>query len=216
MSRRLLVATGNRGKLREYATLLRSLGVAVEGLEDHPGVELPPETGTTFEANALLKARAAAAASGVLALADDSGLAVHALDGRPGVFSARYGPPGLDDAGRCQHLLEELSKVEADGRGATFVCVIAVARPDGHARTLRGETHGRILTAGRGEGGFGYDPLFLVPELGQTYAELDAASKNRISHRGRAVTGLPALLGPASDLWTAGAGEPGSGATSRG
>ncbi len=199
--RRLLVATGNPGKLREYASLLQSLQVQVEGLAQHPAVELPPETGSTFEANALLKARAAARATGVLTLADDSGLAVHALGGRPGVFSARYGGPGLDAAGRCRHLLGELEEVPQEERGATFVCVIAVARPDGHALTVRGETHGRILRAGRGQGGFGYDPLFVVEELGRTYAELDAGLKNRISHRGKAVVGLPTLLAEDSELW---------------
>jgi len=203
MSRRLLVvATANPGKLRELRALLRELGsdrdLEVVGLDAVPGLEMPEE-GDDYAANAAAKARAAARAAGLPALADDSGLEVDALDGRPGPRSARYGGPGLDDAGRVRRLLEELAGVEGSRRGARFVCVAALALPGGEGsggdaagqvHTARGEWPGRILEAPRGEGGFGYDPIFWDEEHGAAAAELPARVKNRISHRARAVAGL--------------------------
>ena len=186
---RWAVATGNAGKLREIRAILFDLDLELVGLADLPAVELPEE-GDDYTANALAKARAVARASGMPALADDSGLEVDALGGGPGPRSARYGGPGQDDAGRVARLLEDLAGVPRERRGARFVCVAALAGPDGSARTARGECAGRILTAPRGAGGFGYDPVFWVEELGAAMSELPAALKNRISHRGRAFGAL--------------------------
>jgi len=203
MSRRpLVVATANPGKLRELRALLAGSGrdgeLEVLGLDGVPGLEMPEE-GDDYAANAAAKARAAARAAGLPALADDSGLEVDALDGRPGPRSARYGGPGLDDAGRVRRLLAELAGVPGPRRGARFVCVAALALPAGEGgagaeagevHTARGEWPGRILEAPRGEGGFGYDPIFWDEEHGAAAAELPARVKNRISHRARAVAGL--------------------------
>ena len=193
-SARLLVATSNPGKVMEYRELLGELGLDVEGMELHPEVQLPEEKGSTYQENAELKALTAARSSGLVTLADDSGLGVDALDGRPGVHSARFGGAGKDDPGRCLHLLERMEGLPPGRRGATFTCVISVATPQGEVRSVCGEVRGRILDRPRGEGGFGYDPLFLLPELGQTFAELDRKQKNRLSHRGLAVARLRGLL----------------------
>ena len=186
----LVIASGNAGKVREFAALLAELPLVVrpqpEGLE----VE---ETGTTFAENARLKAEAVARATGCWALADDSGLAVDALGGAPGVLSARYAP---SDAERIARLLTELTAAgasEAPSRGAAFIAALALADPSGMVRlAVEGRCEGRIIKAPRGAGGFGYDPVFLVPELGLTFAEMDKATKGRVGHRGRAF----ALLEP--------------------
>jgi XTP/dITP diphosphohydrolase len=189
----LLVATGNPGKLREIRAILASLQVRWRSLRDFPEVALPEE-GDDYAGNALTKARVAARASGCVAVADDSGLEVAGLGGRPGAHSARYGGPGLDDAGRVRHLLEEMRGLAGADRAARFVCVAAVASPSGDALTARGECPGRILPAPRGRGGFGYDPVFVSSELGRPMAELSEVEKNRISHRGRAFAALrPAI-----------------------
>ena len=186
----LVIASGNAGKIREFATLLAGLELEVrpqpEGLE----VE---ETGSSFAANARIKAEAVARATGCWALADDSGLAVDALDGAPGVFSARYAP---SDAERIARLLRELEALAAAGgeRSARFTAALAVADPSGAIRLeVEGHCPGEILEAPRGSGGFGYDPVFYVPEAGLSFAEMDKATKGRIGHRGRAF----ALLEPA-------------------
>lgn len=190
----LLVATQNRGKLREYQRLLTAytlLTTVDAGLGDFD-VE---ETGATFAENAILKARAYMQASGLITLADDSGLAVDALDGRPGVYSARYGGPGLDDAGRRAKLLADLRDVPDDQRTARFMCVVAVARPGVDAvLQVEGRVEGRILHAERGTGGFGYDALFQPDGHAQTFGELPADVKDGLSHRGRAVAALKPLL----------------------
>lgn len=190
----LLVATQNRGKLREYQRLLTDytlLTTADAGLGDYD-VE---ETGATFAENAILKARAYMQASGLITLADDSGLAVDALDGRPGVYSARYGGPGLDDAGRRAKLLADLRDVPDDRRTARFMCVVAVARPGvDEVLQVEGRVEGRILHAERGTGGFGYDALFQPDGHAQTFGELPAEVKDGLSHRGRAVAALKPLL----------------------
>ena len=190
---RLLIATGNPGKLREFEALLGT-GFVLEGLADHSEVKLPPE-GTDYAANAAAKARAAARASGLAALADDSGIEVAALGGAPGPLSARYGGGALDDAGRVRHLLAEL---RAHGPGATraarFVCCAALALPSGELHVEFGECAGEILRAPRGAGGFGYDPIFSPDAGARSMAELTEAEKNRISHRARALAALaPAL-----------------------
>lgn len=190
----LLVATQNRGKLREYQRLLTEytlLTTVDAGLGDFD-VE---ETGATFAENAILKARAYMQASGLITLADDSGLAVDALDGRPGVYSARYGGPGLDDAGRRAKLLADLRDVPDDRRTARFMCVVAVARPGvDEVLQVEGRVEGRILHTERGTGGFGYDALFQPDGHAQTFGELAAEVKDGLSHRGRAVTALKPLL----------------------
>lgn len=199
MMTRLLIATQNAGKVAEYRRLLAGLaGVECVGT-DAVGLAAMEvnETGTTFEANARLKALAYAPASGLVALADDSGLMVDALGGAPGVYSARYGGDGLDDAGRRAHLLAALAGVPEGQRGARFVCVIAIATPDGATcHTVSGVCEGRILTQERGSGGFGYDALFVPEGHTRTFAELDSATKNALSHRGRAArSALPLLAG---------------------
>jgi XTP/dITP diphosphohydrolase len=191
-------ATANRGKLRELTALLSGLGLEVRGLDALPPIEFPAEA-DDYEANAVAKARAAARASGLPAVGDDSGLEVRALGGAPGPRSARYGGPDLDDAGRVAHLLEALAEVEPTRRGARFVCVAALVTPAGAVQVARGEWAGRILAAARGVGGFGYDPVFWIDELGAAAAELPPTLKNRVSHRARALAGLrEALAGVAA------------------
>lgn len=188
-----LVATGNAGKLSEIQALCADWPVAWRSLRDVPGVTLPPE-GRDYRENALAKARTAAAASGLPALGDDSGLEVEALGGAPGPLSARYGGPGLDDAGRVQRLLGALREVPAGRRGARFVCWVAWADPTGEARVAEGAVAGRILPTPRGAGGFGYDPVFAPEELSLSMAELPRARKNALSHRARALAALAATL----------------------
>lgn len=185
----MVVATANAGKLREFRAILAELPVALRGLADFPGVALPEE-GEDYVENAVAKARAAARGSGRPALADDSGLEVAALGGAPGPRSARYGGPGLDDAGRCRRLLEALAGAGSADRSARFVCVAALATPEGEVVTARGECRGRILEAPRGAGGFGYDPVFEVEGRGRAMAELAPGEKNRLSHRARALRAL--------------------------
>ena len=183
----LVIASGNAGKVREFAGLLAALPVQVR--PQPPGLEVE-ESGSTFAENARLKAVAVARASGAWALADDSGLCVAALGGAPGIHSARYAPT---DGARIDRLLRELDQALAADRGARFVAALALAAPDGRVLLeVEGHCPGEITTAPRGEGGFGYDPVFLVPELGLTFAELDRDTKGRVGHRGRAF----ALLEP--------------------
>jgi XTP/dITP diphosphohydrolase len=185
----LVLATRNAGKAREVASILAALDVRIEPLAADV---MLPEEGDSYEANAVAKALAAARATGCVALGDDSGLEVDALGGAPGPLSARYGGAGLDDAARSAALLAALEAVPDAERGARFVCVAAVATPRGDVATARGVCEGRLLRAARGEGGFGYDPIFAVG--GSTMAELPAAEKDALSHRGRAFRALlPAL-----------------------
>ncbi len=190
----LLVATGNRGKLRELEELLAGVVERVSSLADVPGIGAAVEDGETFEENAVKKARHAAAASGLPAIADDSGLVVDALGGRPGVYSARYAGEGAGDAANNERLLAELATVPPAQRTAAFKSVIALCLPSGDCRTFSGEVRGIILSTPAGDNGFGYDPLFLVPEYGKTMAELPLTVKNRISHRGRAFALLKEYL----------------------
>ncbi len=183
---KLLIATGNPGKVAEYKQLLGGLPCEFASLRD-VGVDFEvEETGETFEDTPRLKAEAYAQASGLMTLADDSGIEVDVLGGAPGVRSARYGGSGLDDPGRVQLLLRELQRVPDKGRTGRFVCVIAIARPGTETRVVRGTVEGRIAHAPRGTGGFGYDPIFLLPDRGLTTAELQPDEKNAISHRGAA------------------------------
>lgn len=193
MTATLLVATGNPGKLREMRSLLADLPVAWYSLADLPDVTLPDE-GDEYAPNAIAKAVEAARQSGYVAIADDSGLEVAGLEGRPGPHSARYGGPGLDDRGRVAHLLDELAGITGDGRRARFVCHAAVAQPDGRHDTSVGVCEGAILDAPRGDEGFGYDPVFLCDARGVAMAELPESDKNTLSHRARAFAALrPAI-----------------------
>ena len=182
---KLVFATRNIGKLEEARRILGS-GVTIFGAAEMrlPEVE---ETGDTFEQNARLKALAAVARTGLPSLGDDSGLQVDALHGRPGVRSARYGGPGLDDAGRRKLLLQELDAVPDGERGAVFVCVLVLALPEGREVVARGACRGAILHEERGDGGFGYDRLFLPDGQSGTFGELAADVKNTISHRAKAL-----------------------------
>jgi XTP/dITP diphosphohydrolase len=188
------VATGNAGKLREFRALLAGLPFEVVG-QAELGVVAPEETGTRFVDNALLKARHAAAVTGLEALADDSGLEVDALGGAPGVFSARYAGEAADDAANNAKLIAALATVPPPLRSARYRCVLVLLGPGPDAAPLiaEGVWEGSILTSPRGSGGFGYDPYFWLPELGASAAELDPALKNRLSHRGRAFAALRAL-----------------------
>ena len=189
---KFILATHNPGKLREMSDILSHLGVEVVSPADMGITVEVEETGTTFAENAMLKAKAICAASGLPAIADDSGLCVDALNGGPGVYSARYGGEGLDDRGRYMLLLNSLRGQTT--RAAHFACAIACAFPDGKTLTAEGRCDGAIAFAPLGEGGFGYDPVFLVPEKGKTFAQLTAEEKSAISHRGRALRDVSAKL----------------------
>jgi XTP/dITP diphosphohydrolase len=192
--RRLVLATANRAKGRELAALLAGLPYRIQDLSDFPAVVLPPEGESSYAENALGKARAVTAATGALALADDSGIEVDAFGGRPGVLSARYGGEGLTDSERNALMLRELRGVPAARRTARYRAVIAVTAPDGREATVEGTVEGVLLEEPRGAGGFGYDPLFYYPPLGATLAELPPAAKHAVSHRGRAMTRARELL----------------------
>ncbi len=194
MMQTLLVATHNRGKLREYQELLRDLPVRLVYLDEVGIHEDVPETGSTFEENAVQKATAYARLSGLLTLADDSGLEVDALGGRPGVHSARYAGPNASDEARIRKLLAELDGVPPEQRTARFRCVIAIATPAGDVITATGTVEGVIADAPRGHHGFGYDPVFYLPDRGCTMAELPPEEKNRISHRARAAQAIKPRL----------------------
>lgn len=185
---RVLVATSNPGKFRELKDGLAPLGWQLLSLLDFP-FKMPPEEGSTFEDNAVLKAAYAAKYSGLPTIADDSGLEVEALGGEPGIYSARYGGRKTD-VERNIYLLERLKTTPPGKRGARFVAVVVVAYPDGYMEMYRGETQGEILEAPRGEWGFGYDPLFYLPQTGRTFAEMTMEEKAQHSHRGKAIKAL--------------------------
>ena len=183
---KVILASKNPHKLTELSVILSQHGFEI-ALESEYGLDIDvDETGTTFEENSLLKAEAVMKASGLPVLADDSGLMVDALDGAPGVYSARYGHKSSDGE-RTAFLLENMKDVPDDKRTAKFVCVITCLWPDGRKIVARGECPGVITREVHGENGFGYDPVFYLPELGMTYAELPSQQKNAISHRARAL-----------------------------
>jgi XTP/dITP diphosphohydrolase len=189
---RLVAATHNPGKARELAALLEGRFEVVTAAA--LGLAEPEETEQTFEGNALVKARAAAKASGLVALADDSGLSVAALGGAPGIYSARWAGPGRD-FGRAMALVEQrLAESVSDDPAAWFTCALAIAWPDGPAVVVEGRVDGRLTFPPRGDKGFGYDPIFLPEGLGRSFGELDAAEKETLSHRGRAFAKLKAAL----------------------
>ena len=183
----LLVATSNRGKFREIQAYLQDVVARLYSSADFPELPAVEEDGATFAENAVKKAASAAMASGMAVISDDSGLLVDALGGRPGVYSARFAGEGASDADNNARLLEELAGVPWQLRTAAFQSVIALCQPGEGCLTFSGEVKGIILDAPRGDGGFGYDPLFLVPEFGLTVAELSMDVKNAISHRGKAL-----------------------------
>jgi XTP/dITP diphosphohydrolase len=190
--RELVLATHNRGKAAEIVALLSDFEVRIRTLEAFPGIGEIPETGTTFAENALIKARAVARATGLAALADDSGLEVAALNGAPGVYSARFSGPGATDAQNNAKLLRLMADVAWRDRQARFVCVIAVHVPQDGGRELlaEGAWSGRIALEAAGNKGFGYDPLFLDEELGLTAAQMQPKQKNERSHRAAALRAL--------------------------
>ncbi len=183
---KLILATNNNGKVREYRNLLRELSFQVVTLAEQGITTVVDEVGSTLEENAGLKATAMANESGLLALADDSGLEVDALGGEPGPLSARYAGENASDRERVSYLLSRMEDVPWAERTARFRCIIALASPDGRIELCSGECDGLIMLKPRGESGFGYDPVFYLPELDMTMAELPLETKNRISHRGRA------------------------------
>ena len=190
-----VLASSNVGKLRELAAILAPLGYELV-TQSSLGIDTPPETGITFAENALLKARHAARLSGLPAIADDSGIEVDALGGRPGVYSARYAGEGATDPSNLRKMLDELRSIPADQRSARYQCVIAFVRTAGDPSPLiaHGTWEGRILLEPRGTGGFGYDPIFQPAGLDSSAAELSAAEKNARSHRGEALRALAQLL----------------------
>ncbi len=189
-AQRILIATRNPGKVREFALALEPEGfdgVGMDALDDGGEIE---ETGETFEANARLKAEGYSTRTDMLVLADDSGIEVDALDGAPGVQSARYGGPGLDDEGRTRLFVQELEGVPDERRTARFRCVLALAREGKTLATFDGVIEGHINHGPEGENGFGYDPVFFHPPSGCTTAQLTPAEKQKISHRGQAIAAL--------------------------
>ncbi|MCX7700420.1 MAG: RdgB/HAM1 family non-canonical purine NTP pyrophosphatase [Gemmataceae bacterium] len=187
----LVLATRNRKKREEIVAILSDLGLLFGDLSDWPNLPEVEETGTTFEENARLKAIAVARGTGHWALGEDSGLVVPALGGAPGVYSARYAGRQGDDEANNAKLLAELAKRPDADRSAYYVCTAALADPTGHVHVVtEGRCHGRILDAPRGSGGFGYDPLFLIPEYHRTFAELSPRVKHALSHRARALERL--------------------------
>lgn len=185
---RIVLASKNPHKLIEISKITEKFGMELV-LESELGVDIDvEETGTTFEENSLLKARAVMEATGLPALADDSGIAVDALNGEPGVYSARYGfDESLDDWGRLQLLLKNMEPVPDGKRQAKYVCVITFVTPEGEVIQARGESHGEILRSPIGDGGFGYDPIFYYPPFGKTFAQVSAEEKNAVSHRAEAL-----------------------------
>ncbi len=188
----IVLATGNTGKIKEFEAMFGASmpGLVVLGLKDFPHIGEIEETGTTFEENSLIKAETVAHCTGYVAIADDSGLEVDALDGRPGVYSARYSDPGATDERNYYKVLDELKGVPEKERTARFVCVITACSPEGRTLVARGTWEGRIIESPLGENGFGYDPVFWDEEVGMTSAQMEGAMKNSRSHRGQALHAL--------------------------
>jgi len=181
---KIIAATNNMNKVREFREILQGFEIITQ---KEAGVDIEvEETGTTFEENSYLKAKAIYDATGIPAIADDSGLEVDALDGAPGIYSARYGGDGLDDKDRMMLLIKNMEEVEDGKRGGRFVCVITMVSENG-SFSVRGECEGEISREPAGENGFGYDPVFFVPEFGKTTAQMTPEEKNAISHRGKAL-----------------------------
>ncbi len=194
MLRKLLLATNNKAKLREYRSLLKALPFELVTLSEWGITRVVREVGGSLEENAELKALSLAAESQLVALADDSGLEVDVLGGEPGPLSARYAGEGASDKERIDYLMARLTGVPWDKRSACFRCVIAIATPEGRVELCSGECWGLITFEPRGEEGFGYDPIFYLPRLNKTMAELSLEAKNSVSHRGEAARKVPSVL----------------------
>ncbi|MDH7482792.1 MAG: XTP/dITP diphosphatase [Armatimonadota bacterium] len=192
--REIVLATRNPKKVEEICAMLADLPIRILSLADFPGIPEPQETGATFAENATIKALAAAKATGKVALADDSGLEVDALGGRPGVLSNRFAGQGASDRDKYMLVLRLMDGVPEDKRTARFRAAIAIAKPDGHTVVVEGTCEGRIAHEPRGEYGFGYDPIFYLPDIGKTMAELPPEEKNKISHRAKAIQAAKQLL----------------------
>ena len=184
---RVVAATGNEGKLKEIRAALAPANIEVLGIEALSDPTPIEETGTTFEANAKLKAEGYSLRTNELVLADDSGLEVDALEGAPGIYSARYGSPTLSDPARCRAILKALTDTPDAERGAQFVCVLAIAKAGKTLATFRAEVRGTILRETRGDNGFGYDPIFFYPPLNKAFGEITRDEKEKVSHRGQAL-----------------------------
>ncbi len=184
---KILIATRNIGKINEIGDLLQNISIELLSLNSLSELPDVVEDGETFEENALKKARVVALSTGIAALADDSGLCVDALNGRPGVLSARYAGEGASDGEKCARILEEMKDIPDALRAARFICVLALVTPDGGEQLFKGVCEGKIIREMRGAAGFGYDPIFYHPGSGRTFAEMGSEEKNRVSHRGRAL-----------------------------
>ena len=190
----LVIATSNQHKLKELKTLLEDFPLTILSLKDFPDMPAVVEDGKNFYENALKKALTVARQTDKLTIADDSGIEVDALDGKPGVYSARFAGEDATDEANNTKLLKELEGVSSDKRGACFKCVLVIAQPDGETAFVEGACRGTIIHEARGEYGFGYDPLFLVPEYDKTFSEITPEEKNKISHRARALEKLLKIL----------------------
>ncbi len=190
----ILISTRNQGKVDEIAAIMKGFPTEFLSLADVSDVPEVTEDGETFEENAIKKALIVAESTGIVTLADDSGLCIDALNGRPGVMSARYAGETASDAEKCATVLAEMQEVPDELRTARFVCVLALATPEGDLKLFRGACEGTITREARGKAGFGYDPIFYYPEIGCTFAQMDRDTKNRVSHRGKALEQLAAYL----------------------
>ena len=190
MNKTIIIATKNQGKAKEFKKIFNAYGYQVKTLLDYPNIKEVPETGETFAENAFQKASTISSELNTIVLADDSGLEVDALGGRPGIYSARFAGEHGNDAKNNQKLVEVLKNIPEEDRGANFHCSLVLAGPDREPLFVEGQAFGQILDVGRGENGFGYDPLFYIPELDKTMAELTSEEKNEISHRARAIKKL--------------------------
>lgn len=186
----MIVATKNKGKAKEFEQLFSRYGIEVKTLLDFPDIPDIEETGETFEENAIIKAETISHLAKAYVVADDSGLAIDALDGRPGVYSARYAGPGKNDQANIDKVLQELEGVNDEKRTARFYCALALAGPGVETITVNGTCEGIILPERKGTGGFGYDPIFYVPAEGRSMAEMEPEKKNQISHRAEAIKEL--------------------------
>jgi len=193
-SKEVVIATRNTGKLRELEAILAPFSLKLISLKDFPEIPDVLEDGATFSENAGKKARTVAHLTGRLTIADDSGLCVDVLQGRPGIFSSRFAGDKATDRERYQKLLDEMTGIPEGQRGAEFICVMAIVSPEGEMQTVEGKCRGRITFTPQGKHGFGFDPIFFVPELGKTMAELTPEVKNQISHRGQALKKLKLIL----------------------